>query len=109
MRSFPICTTGKDYYLPSYNLLSEFYQVAVNDKRVLGEIVENLETVSHLITRYAILEQLYLQRNSPARDQLHEMIVHLYAEVLTFLAKAKKYFQSSAKGKKPFRREHSGG
>jgi len=34
--------------------------MAVNDRKVLGETIENLETVSHLITRYAILEDLYL-------------------------------------------------
>ena len=72
--------------------------MAVNDKRVYGEMVENLETVSHLITRYAILEQLYFQRNSAARDKLEDMVIRLYAEILTFLAKARKYFQTSAKG-----------
>lgn len=75
-------------------------QVAVNDKRVLGETVENLEAVSHLITRYAILEELYLQRNSAARDKLEELVVRLYAEILTFLGKASKYFHRSAKCKK---------
>jgi len=78
-------------------------QVAVNDKRALGEIVENLEAVSHLITRYAILEELYLQRNSAARDKLEDMVVRLYAEILTFLGNAKKYFHSSAKSKKSIR------
>ncbi len=72
--------------------------MAVNDKKVLGETVENLETVSRLITRYAILEDLHLQRKSSTRDQLEDMIVCLYAEILTFLAKARKYLQSSAKG-----------
>ncbi len=71
--------------------------MALNDRKVLGETIENLETVSHLITRYAILEDLYLQHRSPARDQLEDMIVRLYAEILTFLAKARKYLQSSAK------------
>lgn len=71
----------------------------MNDKRALGETIENLEAVSHLITRYAILEELYLQRNSAARDKLEDMVVRLYAEILTFLARARKYFQSSAKSK----------
>ena len=77
-------------------------QIAVNDKRVLGETIENLETLSHLITRYAILEELYLQRKSAARDKLEDMVVRLYAEILTFLASARKYFQSSAKSKNLF-------
>lgn len=74
-------------------------QVVVNDKKTFGETIENLEVVSHLITRYAIMEELYLQRISQARDKLEEMVVHLYAEILTFLAKVRKYFQSSTKSK----------
>ena len=77
-------------------------KAAVNDKKVLGETIANLETVSHLITRYAILEELYLERSSAARVQLEDMVVRLYAEVLTYLAKAKKYFQSPTKSKNPF-------
>jgi hypothetical protein len=74
--------------------------MAVNDRRVLGEMVENLEAVSHLITRYAILEELYLQRDSAARDKLEDLVVLLYAEILIFLAKARKFFQRPAKSKK---------
>ena len=76
--------------------------MAVNEKRAFGETIENLEAVSHLITRYAILEELYLQRNSEASDKLEDMVIRLYAEILTFLAKARKFFQSSAKSKKSF-------
>lgn len=81
-------------------------QMAVNDKRAFGEMVENLEAVSLFITRYAILEALYLQRKSPARDKFEDMVVNLYAEVLTFLAKARQYFKSSAKGKTPTYSSH---
>lgn len=81
-------------------LFANLDQIAVNDRRVFGEMVESLETVSHIITRYAILEELYLCRNSAARDKLEDMVVRLYAEILTFLAKAKKYFQRSTKSKK---------
>ncbi len=78
-------------------------QMAVNDKKVFGEMVENLEAVSHLIARYAILEELYLQHHSAARDKLEDMVVNLYAEILAFLAKAKNYFESSAKSETSFR------
>ena len=77
-------------------------KAAVNDKKVRGETIANLEAVSHLITRYAILEELYLQRNSAARVKLEDMVVRLYAEVLTYLAKAEKYFKNPTKSKKPF-------
>ena len=75
-------------------------QIAVNDKETFEELIQSLEAVSHLITRYAIFEELYLQRESAARNELEDMIVRLYAEVLTFLAEARKYFQSSARSKK---------
>lgn len=75
--------------------------MAVNDTKVYGETIQNLEAVSYLITRYAILEELYLQRKSEAREKLEDMVVHLYAEILTFLAKARQYFKSSTRGKIP--------
>ena len=78
----------------------------MNDKKTFEDLIENLEAVSHLITRYAIFEELYLQRESAARHELEDMIVRLYAEVLTFLAKARKYLQSSAKSKKSTRTIH---
>ena len=81
-------------------------QVAVNDKKTFEEMIESLEAVSHLITRYAIFEELYLQRESAARHELEDMIVRLYAEVLTFLAKARKYLQGSSTSKKLTRTIH---
>lgn len=81
-------------------------QVAVNDKKTFEELIESLEAVSHLITRYAIFEELYLQLESAARHELEDMIVRLYAEVLTFLAKARRYLQSSATSKKSTRTIH---
>ena len=84
-------------------LFADTHQMAVNDKRAFGGMIENLEAVAHLITRYAILEELYLQRYSTARDKLEEIVVCLYAEILTFLARCRKYFQRSAKSKKTIR------
>ncbi|KAI4091131.1 MAG: hypothetical protein L6R37_007787 [Teloschistes peruensis] len=59
---------------PAWAAFRFILQVAVNDRRVLGDTIENLETVPHLITRYATLEQLYLKRNSPATAQLQDAI-----------------------------------
>ena len=81
-------------------LFADAHQMAVNDDTAFGETIENLEAVSHLITRYAILEELYLRRYSKARNKLEDMVVCLYAEILTFLAQCRKYFQSSTKSKK---------
>lgn len=74
---------------------TDHYQVAVGDKHVFGATIEGLETISHLITRYAIFEDLYMQRDSAARGELETMLTGLYAEALIFLAKARKYFQTS--------------
>ena len=88
--------------LTDRTIMVDSRKAAVNDKKVRGETIANLEAVSHLITRYAILEELYLQRNSAARVKLEDMVVRLYAEVLTYLAKAKEYFKSPTKSKNPF-------
>lgn len=80
----------------------DFIQISVNDKKAFHEMIENLEFVSHLITRYAVLEQLYLQQSSAtaaARIDLEDLIIQSYAEILIFLANAKTYFHGSAKGK----------
>lgn len=55
-------------------------------------MIENLKAVAHLITRYAILEELYLQRYSTARDKLEDIVVCLYAEILIFPARYREYF-----------------
>lgn len=81
----------------------------MNDNKIYGQTIENLEEVSRLITRYAILEALYLRRESSARDQLESAIIRLYAELLMFLAKAGNYFRRSAKGKHALRLSRSWG
>ncbi|KAI9655980.1 MAG: hypothetical protein M1821_005041 [Bathelium mastoideum] len=69
-------------------------QVAVNDTDIFGSTLLGVETVSRLITRYAILEELYLQRPYNGRAELESLLVDLYKEVLIFLAKARKYFRT---------------
>ena len=73
--------------------------MAVSDKQVFGATVECLETISHLVSRYAIFEDLYTQRDTAARGELEAMLTGLYAEILIFLSKAKKYFQASTASK----------
>lgn len=72
--------------------------MAVSDKHVFGATIEGLEVISHLITRYAIFEDLYLQRDIAARGELEVMLTGLYAEALIYLAKARKYFRTSTIG-----------
>jgi hypothetical protein len=57
-------------------------------------MVEGIEHVSNLITRYTILEKLYLRTNATAAadGQLKQSIVRLYSAVLEYLAKAARYY-----------------
>jgi hypothetical protein len=51
-------------------------------------MLEGLEYVSNLITRYAIVEELYLSKSSVAIHQLSNSIVKFYSSILSFLGKA---------------------
>jgi hypothetical protein len=51
--------------------------------------------ISNLISRYAIIEDLYLRESSEAGDLLEEAITKLYAAVLVYLAEAKRYYEQN--------------
>ena len=63
-------------------------------------MVEGVEHVSNLITRYAIIEKLYLRTNATeaADDQLKQAIVKLYSAVLEYLSKAARYYNRNTAG-----------
>jgi hypothetical protein len=69
--------------------------VAVNDSQTFQAMLEGVELVSEIITRYTIVEKLYLQRDSSVKDRLTLAILKLYTEVLVYLSKAEKYYQKS--------------
>jgi hypothetical protein len=73
-------------------------QVAVNDTETFGAMAEGVEFVSNLITRYTIVEQLYLQKLSTAKDQLIKAITKLYAAVLKYLSKANRFYRRNSAG-----------
>lgn len=59
--------------------------------------------VSNLITRYAIVEKLYLQHESKSiaddiMEQLSQAIFKLYTAVLVYLSKAKRYYSRHTAG-----------
>ena len=58
-------------------------------------MVEGMELISNLITRYAIFEDLYLQRTSTVVDQLSQSLVNLYAAVLKYLSEARRYYSQN--------------
>ncbi|KAL9633768.1 MAG: hypothetical protein Q9204_003260 [Flavoplaca sp. TL-2023a] len=69
-------------------------EVTISDTHIFASTVAGLETVSHCITRYAIFEQVHAQRSTTASSGLESALTALYAELLTFVAKAKRYFQT---------------
>jgi hypothetical protein len=75
-------------------------QTTINDSQIFGAMVDGVECVSELITRYAILEKIYLKRDytALAKDQLSQSIIKLYAGMLRYLSKAKQYFYQNAAG-----------
>ena len=73
--------------------------MAVNDSQTFGAMVEGMELVSRLITRYAIFESLYLKTTvgaaAAAKGQLTEALLKLYATILSYLSKARRYYDRS--------------
>ena len=55
-----------------------------------------MESVSRLITRYTVVENLYLRGSHEATIRLHQSIIEFYAEILTYLARAKSFFSGSS-------------
>ena len=74
--------------------------MAITESKVHGAMVEDLEIVSHVITRYSILEATHLQRKTMANDELQRRLTDLYAEILTLLAKSKKNFEMPSAGER---------
>lgn len=68
-------------------------QVAVNDTNKLASVVEGLAQTAELISRYAVTEALYLQNKSEATKELERALVKLYADILSYLFKAKQYVE----------------
>lgn len=66
--------------------------MVTGDFQSYASMVESMELVARLVTRYAIFEELYLQEPSKTTALLAQALVKLYAQILTFLAKAVKYF-----------------
>ena len=55
-------------------------------------MAEGVELVSNLITRYTIVEYLYLRKPSMAKDQLIQALLEVYSAVLMYLWKAKRIY-----------------
>ncbi|KAL1599675.1 hypothetical protein SLS60_007478 [Paraconiothyrium brasiliense] len=73
-------------------------QVTVNDVQTFGAMAEGVEYISNLVTRCAIIEELYLQGASEPKAQLEQAIVKLYAAILEYVLKARRYYDKSTAG-----------
>ena len=70
--------------------------MAVNDSQMFSTMVEGMEFVLRLITCYTIFESLYLkitvEAAAVAKGQLTEALLKLYAAILSYLSKARWYY-----------------
>ncbi|KAK7508938.1 uncharacterized protein IWZ02DRAFT_387461, partial [Phyllosticta citriasiana] len=74
-------------------------EIPVKEEETYGAAMEGVERAAEIISRCAILEELYLTEDSEISKRLRKSIVELYAAVLSFLSKAVNYFNSSAREK----------
>ncbi|KEQ86901.1 hypothetical protein M438DRAFT_267987 [Aureobasidium pullulans EXF-150] len=58
-------------------------------------MAEGIELVSAMITRYAVVESLYLLEDSTLQNQLTDGITKLYVAILRYLGIAKTYYNKS--------------
>ena len=71
-------------------------KAAVSDSQQYGAVLEGLELITHLISRYAIVEQLYLNHQQMlSSGEIQRNLVELYSTVLLYLSKAKRYYEQS--------------
>jgi hypothetical protein len=80
--------------------------VAVRDIQTFGAMMEGMEFVSNLVTRYAIFEKLYLQTTTGegsepelrTKGQLTQAIIKLYISILNYLSSARRYYDRHTAG-----------
>ena len=74
-------------------------QITVKDADVFGSMMEGVEIVSRLISRFATFEAVYLPPHlsafSTAQEQLSDDLVSLYEAVLSYLSAACRYYGAS--------------
>ena len=67
-------------------------KASIDDNEAFAAMIEGVEAVSNMIARYIIFEDVYFRQPTSASDRLQQAMVVLYASILSFLAKAHKYF-----------------
>lgn len=54
--------------------------------------------MSDTISRYTIVEKVYLVKGVETTEQLREKLLNLYAHILTYLAACRRYYTSGTSG-----------
>lgn len=69
-------------------------QITIGDVEKFSALVEGLERISSVLTRYALLEDIYPVKpgSSPLCTELQSSLIRLYTSILRYLVKAKSYF-----------------
>ena len=71
------------------------FKVSVQDIVQYALVVEGTERVANIVTRYRIIERLYLVKQHETATQLEKHITEIYALILKFLVKAGKFYLSN--------------
>jgi hypothetical protein len=79
-------------------------QMSVNEVQTFGSMIESVEVVSSIITRYKEAEDRVFVRTSVLTEQLYTAIVKLYRSALAFLARANKYYSQNTISMSLYRR-----
>lgn len=76
-------------------------QVSVENVHQYSIIAEGVEYVTLALTRYKIVERLYLKGSNESTTPLWNSLTELYTCILRFLIKAQRYYDKST-ARKPY-------
>ena len=79
-----------EFHEPQFS--SNMSQLSLNDADMFDHLIDGLEIVVRVVARYTIFEEIYFSSVSKARKHLEEQLVNLYAAVLRYLCKARRYY-----------------
>lgn len=58
--------------------------------------MEDIASITEMIPRYAVFENVYMQSIPTADDELERVLIQFYAAILIYLSRAKKYFEENS-------------
>lgn len=69
-------------------IIQFFLDVALKGLTQFGALVNGLEVIGRIVTRYGWVEKIYLKGTSPAQKDLEECILRLYTACLRYFDRA---------------------